>query len=130
MLGFTENDLLASITKYFFYCCRHSNLVYPTYPDVKLKNLPFYKVDSVLMKPSSLQPRGHVRFQEQTFSFHLTPTQASAIAQSGCRDPYGRQEYKKQIQLRFSLLGKSKIIFNQSCDRIENEICDPGSYYD
>ena len=59
------------------------------------------------MKPSSLQPRGHVRFQEQTFSFHLTPTQASAIAQSGCRDPYGRQEYKKQIQLRFSLLGKT-----------------------
>ena len=90
-----------------FYFSRHSNLVYPTYPDVKLKNLPFYKVDSVLMKPSSLQPRGHVRFQEQTFSFHLTPTQASAIAQSGCRDPYGRQEYKKQIQLRFSLLGKT-----------------------
>jgi hypothetical protein len=92
---------------------RHSNLVYPTYPDVKLKNLPFYKVDSVLMKPSSLQPRGHVRFQEQTFSFHLTPTQASAIAQSGCRDPYGRQEYKKQIQLRFSLL-------ETSCEQDDN----------
>jgi len=91
----------------------HSNLVYPTYPDVKLKNLPFYKVDSVLMKPSSLQPRGHVRFQEQTFSFHLTPTQASAIAQSGCRDPYGRQEYKKQIQLRFSLL-------ETSCEQDDN----------
>ena len=57
------------------------------------------------MKPSSLQPRGHARFQEQTFSFHLTPTQASAIAQSSCRDAFGRQDFKKQIQLRFSLLG-------------------------
>ena len=49
--------------------------MYPTYPDVKLRNLPFYKIEAVLMKPSSLQPKGLARFQEQTSSFHLTPTQ-------------------------------------------------------
>ena len=65
------------------------------------------------MKPSSLQPRGHARFQEQTFSFHLTPTQASAIAQSTYRDQYGRQDFKKQIQLRFSLL-------ETSCEQDDN----------
>jgi len=90
---------------YPYYSSQNSHsLVYPTFPDVNLRTLPFYKVDSVLMKPSSLQPRGHARFQEQTFSFHLTPTQASAIAQSSCRDAFGRQDFKKQIQLRFSLL--------------------------
>lgn len=65
------------------------------------------------MKPSSLQPRGHARFQEQTFSFHLTPTQASAIAQSTYRDQYSRQDFKKQIQLRFSLL-------ETSCEQDDN----------
>ena len=49
--------------------------MYPTYPDVKLRNLPFYKIEAVLMKPCSLQPKGLARFQEQTSSFHLTPTQ-------------------------------------------------------
>ncbi len=87
--------------------------MYPTVPDVKLRNLPFYKIEAVLMKPSSLQPRGLARFQEQTFSFHLTPTQASAIAQSSFRDAYGRQEFKKQIQLRFSLL-------ETSCEQDDN----------
>ena len=96
-----------------FVSFRHVSLVYPTFPDVKLRNLPFYKVESVLMKPSSLQPRGHARFQEQTFSFHLTPTQASAIAQSTYRDQYGRQDFKKQIQLRFSLL-------ETSCEQDDN----------
>ena len=92
---------------------RHVSLVYPTFPDVKLRNLPFYKVESVLMKPSSLQPRGHARFQEQTFSFHLTPKQASAIEQSTYRDQYSRQDFKKQIQLRFSLL-------ETSCEQDDN----------
>ena len=40
-------------------------LVYPTYPDVVLKKLPFYRVEETLMKPSSLQPNGNGRFQEQ-----------------------------------------------------------------
>ena len=53
--------------------------MYPTYPDVKLRNLPFYKIEGVLMKPSSLQPKGLARFQEQTFSFHLTPSQVILI---------------------------------------------------
>ena len=53
--------------------------MYPTYPDVKLRNLPFYKIEGVLMKPSSLQPKGLARFQEQTFSFHLTPSQVISI---------------------------------------------------
>lgn len=90
-----------------------SHLVYPTFPDVKLKKLPFYKIDSILMKPSSLQPTGNARFQEQTFSFHLTPQQSKEIAESSYRDSNGKPEYKKQIQMRFSLL-------ETSCEQDDN----------
>ena len=68
---------------------------------------------ATLLKPSSLQPQGNARFQEQTFSFHLTPQQVSAIEQSGYRDTFGRPDYKKQIQVRFSLL-------ETSCEQMDN----------
>jgi len=87
--------------------------MYPTYPDVKLRNLPFYKIEAVLMKPCSLQPKGLARFQEQTSSFHLTPTQASDCNRSQYRTTSGRSEFKQQIQLRFSLL-------ETSCEQDDN----------
>jgi len=90
-----------------------NHLMYPTYPDVKLRNLPFYKIEAVLMKPSSLQPKGLARFQEQTSSFHLTPTQASDCNRSQYRTTSGRSEFKQQIQLRFSLL-------ETSCEQDDN----------
>ena len=89
------------------------HLVYPTFADVKLRKLPFYEVMATLLKPSSLQPQGTARFQEQSFSFHLTPQQVSAIEQSGYRDAQGRPDYKKQIQVRFSLL-------ETSCEQMDN----------
>lgn len=82
-------------------------------PDVKLLKLPFYKVLSVLMKPSALQPSGSARFQEQKFSFYLSPHQAGEILDSGFRDSSGRLDYKRQIQMRFSLL-------ETSCEQDDN----------
>merc|ERR1719158_1027833 len=57
-------------------------LSYPTYPDVTLKKLPFYKLEGTLLKPCSLQPSGTAKFQEQTFSFVLQPSEASAVSSS------------------------------------------------
>ena len=108
---------LFNCLKYILYilaknlCCRH--LVYPTFADVRLRKLPFYEVMATLLKPSSLQPQGTARFQEQSYSFHLTPQQVSAIEQSGYRDSQGRPDYKKQIQVRFSLL-------ETSCEQMDN----------
>lgn len=96
-----------------YYSTQNSHLMYPTCPDVKLQSLPFYNIEGVLLKPSSLQPKGLARFQEQTFSFHLTPQQASSIASSSYRDNSGRQDFKRQIQLRFSLL-------ETSCEQDDN----------
>jgi hypothetical protein len=45
--------------------------------------------------------------QEQTFTFHLTPQQTTAIANSSYRNELGRPEYRHQIQMRFSLLETS-----------------------
>ena len=78
--------------------------VYPLFPDVVLKRLPFYICGDVLLRPSSLQPTGgKVKLQEQTFMFQLSPSQARLV--SGSRATVGgRLEYRHQLQLRFSLL--------------------------
>ena len=55
------------------------------------------------MRPTALQPHGTGRFQEQKFNFYLSPSQATEIAESCFRDANGRADYKKQIQMRFSL---------------------------
>ncbi|TRY73722.1 hypothetical protein TCAL_05843 [Tigriopus californicus] len=91
----------------------NNHLMYPTFPDVKLRELPFYKILAILMQPCALQPGGTARFQEQKFSFFLSPSQASEIASSSFRDSHGRVEYKKQIQMRFSLL-------ETSCEQDDN----------
>jgi hypothetical protein len=36
-------------------------MVYPLCTDVKLRRLPFYDIEAVLLKPSSLQPKGSAR---------------------------------------------------------------------
>uniref|UniRef100_A0A8W8I0S8 E3 SUMO-protein ligase PIAS1 n=2 Tax=Magallana TaxID=2171616 RepID=A0A8W8I0S8_MAGGI len=76
----------------------------PVHPDVKLKHLPFYDCVAELMKPTSLVPRGSSKFQENHYSFHLTPQQAQDIAMSRDFRPGARCEYTTQIQLRFCLL--------------------------
>jgi hypothetical protein len=65
--------------------------------------LPFYEIKATLLKPCTLQPRGNAKFQEQKFTFYLTPQQVSVIQQSKHRDAFNKLEYKKQIQVRFSL---------------------------
>ncbi len=87
--------------------------MYPTFPDVKLRKLPFYKVLATPMQPCSLQPSGTARFQEQKFSFYLSPSQVEEIARSTYRDGNCRVEYKRQILLRFSLL-------ETSCEQDDN----------
>jgi len=81
-----------------------SHNLLPTFPDVEMKPLPFYDIESVLLKPCSLQSSSNARFQEQGIQFHLTPAQVSAISQSSYRNESNRPEYRKQIQMRFSLL--------------------------
>jgi len=79
----------------------------PTFPDVKLKSLPFFDILDVLLKPSSLKDSTNARIQEQQFVFHLTPNQCTQVTQSVQRRPNMKPEYRKQIQMRFSLLETS-----------------------
>ena len=88
------------------------HLSYPTYPDVSLKKLPFHRLEETLLKPCSLQPTGTARFQEQTFTFILKPSEAAAV-QSSQYKVEARTEFRKQIQMRFSLL-------ETSCEQEDN----------
>lgn len=57
-----------------------------------------------MLKPSSLVPQGTQRQQDNTFMFHLTPQQATAIGLSRDMRPGTKVEYAVQGQLRFCLL--------------------------
>lgn len=87
-------------------------LSYPTYPDVTMKKLPFFKLEETLLKPCSLQPNGNARFQEQTFTFILKPSEASSVSSSQYKQN-NRVDYRTQIQMRFSLL-------ETSCEQEDN----------
>jgi len=86
---------------------------YPTFPDVSLKKLPFFKTEDTLLKPSTLQPMGRGKTQQQNFSFYLTPGQINRISNSRYKTGQGKMEYRQQIQMRFSLL-------ETTCDQLDN----------
>ncbi|KAM3845152.1 E3 SUMO-protein ligase PIAS2 isoform 2-T3 [Vipera latastei] len=75
----------------------------PVHPDVQLKNLPFYDVLDVLIKPTSLVQSSIQRFQEKFFIFALTPQQVREICISRDFLPGGRRDYTVQVQLRLCL---------------------------
>nr|CAD7401486.1 unnamed protein product [Timema poppensis] len=80
---------------------------YPVHPDVRLKKLPFYDILVELIKPSSLVPKDNGRPQNASFSFHLTPQQATDVTSSRDCRLGGRLEFVNQIQMRFCHLETS-----------------------
>ncbi|XP_055932610.1 E3 SUMO-protein ligase PIAS2-like [Argiope bruennichi] len=76
---------------------------YSTYSDVKFKELPFYDIMYVLVRPTSLVADPSERYQETSFYFTLTPQQAQDVAIS--KNASGN--YECQILLRFCLLDVS-----------------------
>ena len=103
--------------------------VYPSNPDVVLKKLPFYILDEVLLRPSSLQPTtttGTKKLHEQTFKFSLSPGQVRKVM--GTRSTVrGRVEYRQQVQLRLSLLettAEQPDNFPKSlCVKVNSKVC-------
>ena len=100
---------------------------YPQFPDVILKKLPFYIKEDTVLKPSSLQPSGsRGKFHEQSFSFYLNSNQIKTVTNSR-KTVNGRVEYRKQIQLRFSLLDisseQSDNFPKSLCVRVNNKVC-------
>lgn len=75
--------------------------IFPVHPDVKLKALPFYDLVAELVKPSSLAPKGMLRVQSSTFTFHLTPQQTEDIISSRELIDDCVVEYGLQVLLRF-----------------------------
>lgn len=73
---------------------------YSPYADVKFRDLPFFDMVHMLLRPFSLIPDPVDRLQENTYTFCLSPQEAHDVAVS--RDNTGNYEY--QILLRFCLL--------------------------
>jgi len=84
-----------------------SGPVHPSFPDVSLKKLPFYRIEETLLKASTLQPMGkgkNIKTEHQNFTFYLTPAQLNRINNSRYKNDKGMMENRQQIQLRFCLL--------------------------
>ncbi|KAG8131280.1 hypothetical protein E2320_017879, partial [Naja naja] len=96
-------SVLLQDTKPCFEMQQPSPSVPPVHPDVQLKNLPFYDVLDVLIKPTSLVQNSIQRFQEKLFVFALTPQQVREICISRDFLPGGRRDYTVQVQLRLCL---------------------------
>lgn len=73
---------------------------YSPYADVKFKDLPFYDIQHILMRPFSLLPDPIERCQESTYTFTLSPQEAHDISVS--KDATGN--YECHILLRFCIL--------------------------
>ncbi|XP_069906313.1 E3 SUMO-protein ligase PIAS2 isoform X5 [Oryctolagus cuniculus] len=96
-------SVLLPDTKPAFEMQQPSPPIPPVHPDVQLKNLPFYDVLDVLIKPTSLVQSSIQRFQEKFFIFALTPQQVREICISRDFLPGGRRDYTVQVQLRLCL---------------------------
>ncbi|XP_054958364.1 E3 SUMO-protein ligase PIAS2 isoform X8 [Pan paniscus] len=96
-------SVLLQDTKPTFEMQQPSPPIPPVHPDVQLKNLPFYDVLDVLIKPTSLVQSSIQRFQEKFFIFALTPQQVREICISRDFLPGGRRDYTVQVQLRLCL---------------------------
>lgn len=58
---------------------------FPAHPDVRLRKLAFFDEIAILLKPTTLMPSSSTqRLQEGTYYFHLTPQQATDIANHRC----------------------------------------------
>ncbi|XP_050419044.1 E3 SUMO-protein ligase PIAS2 [Patella vulgata] len=90
----------------------------PLHPGVRFKKLPYYDVLTVLMKPTSLVPKGKNRFQKSLFAFYLTPQQAEDIAMTmSTRDirKGTKCEYTVQLQVQLRLC-----LVETSCEQADN----------
>ncbi|XP_073925978.1 E3 SUMO-protein ligase PIAS2 isoform X5 [Castor canadensis] len=96
-------SVLLQDTKPTFEMQQPSPPIPPVHPDVQLKNLPFYDILDVLIKPTSLVQSSIQRFQEKFFIFALTPQQVREICISRDFLPGGRRDYTVQVQLRLCL---------------------------
>lgn len=100
---------------------------YPVLADVKFKILPFFDILGDLLKPATLMPSPGSRYQENNFSFHLTPQQANDVSLSRDIKPDGKVDYGVQIQMRFCLLETSceqDDNFPPSiCVKVNDELC-------
>lgn len=69
----------------------------PRHPDVKFIRLPFYDIQSELVRPLSMVATTSSRFQEMQFQFLLTPQQATDIGSNRDISVGMQHEYLYQV---------------------------------
>lgn len=80
---------------------------YPIQTDVRMKRLAFYDILATLLQPYTLIPSTSQRMQENSYTFHLSPGQATEIAMNRDIRSIAKQEHAVQVQMRFCLLETS-----------------------
>merc|ERR1719150_1188347 len=75
-----------------------------SFPDVRIRDLPFYPVKATLLRPSSLvlKDKDSQEQQNQSLAFYLTPEQANIVSNGRVVQNNGMVVYKMHILLRFT----------------------------
>jgi len=98
------------------------------FPDAKVRDLPFFPIKAMLLRPCLLNPKNATEeIQQQNLAFYLSPDQANIVNSGRKVEANGMVVYKMHILLRFtkkSVDGVHDDDFPKNlCLKVNNKVC-------
>merc|ERR1719309_1782350 len=97
------------------------------FPDIKIRDLPFYPVKATLLRPCAIAPKDNQETQSQNLAFYLTQDQAETVNKGRRVETNGMVVYKMHILLRFTKMSPDQVqdddFPKNLCLKVNNKIC-------
>jgi len=98
------------------------------FPDVKVRDLPFFPVKAMLLRPCLLNPKdAKQELQQQNLAFYLSPDQANVVNSGRKVESNGMVVYKMHILLRFTKKSADGVhdddFPKNLCLKVNNKVC-------
>lgn len=99
-----------------------------SFPDCKIRELPFFPVKSTLLRPCNLTPKDSSQeAQQQNLAFYLTQEQANTVNNGRKVEANGMVVYKMHILLRFTKMAPDNVhdddFPKNLCLKVNNKVC-------
>jgi len=99
-----------------------------SFPDCKIRDLPFFPVKATLLRPCNLTPKdASNEAQQQNLAFYLTQEQANTVNNGRKVETNGMVVYKMHILLRFTKMAPDNVhdddFPKNLCLKVNNKIC-------
>eukprot|EP00088_Acartia_fossae_P029689 TRINITY_DN3056_c0_g1_i1.p1 TRINITY_DN3056_c0_g1~~TRINITY_DN3056_c0_g1_i1.p1 ORF type:complete len:467 (-),score=151.82 TRINITY_DN3056_c0_g1_i1:1315-2715(-) len=98
------------------------------FPDVKVRDLPFFPIKAMLLRPCLLKPKDvSQELQQQNLAFYLSPDQANIVNSGRKVEANGMVVYKMHILLRFTKKSGDGVhdddFPKNLCLKVNNKVC-------